>query len=82
MAATHEPDTWINPRDPALANGPDGRPARSRRASVRLEPSNQLNTRGTNGATPLTGPTAGAIVRSELIPTLKEANLTSSRTRK
>ena len=32
MATTHEQDDWINPRDPALALGPDGLPARSRRA--------------------------------------------------
>lgn len=27
-------DTWVNPRDPALVRGPDGRPARSRRAPL------------------------------------------------
>jgi lysine 2,3-aminomutase len=26
--------TWVNPRDPALALGPDGKPARSRRAPI------------------------------------------------
>ena len=34
MASTHEPDAWVNPRDPALARGPDGQPARSRRAAL------------------------------------------------
>lgn len=32
MVSTDEQDTWINPRDPAKALGPDGRPARSPRA--------------------------------------------------
>lgn len=32
MGSTQEQDTWINQRDPAQALGPDGRPARSRRA--------------------------------------------------
>jgi lysine 2,3-aminomutase len=32
VLTTNEQDTWINPRDPAKAVGPDGRPARSRRA--------------------------------------------------
>lgn len=32
MVTTNERDTWINPRDPARALGPDGQPARSRRA--------------------------------------------------
>ncbi len=32
MASTIEHNDWTNPRDPALRLGPDGRPARSRRA--------------------------------------------------
>jgi lysine 2,3-aminomutase len=32
MERTNELDVWVNPRDPALALGPDGRPARSPRA--------------------------------------------------
>jgi lysine 2,3-aminomutase len=32
VVGTQEPDTWINRRDPAQALGPDGQPARSRRA--------------------------------------------------
>ncbi len=32
VVTTNEQANWINPRDPALALGPDGQPARSRRA--------------------------------------------------
>jgi lysine 2,3-aminomutase len=32
VVTTNDQDNWINPRDPALRLGPDGRPARSRRA--------------------------------------------------
>ncbi len=32
MADSHAQDAWINPRDPAKSLGPDGKPARSRRA--------------------------------------------------
>ena len=32
VVSTNEQDNWVNPRDPAKALGPDGEPARSRRA--------------------------------------------------
>ena len=58
-----DPD-WVNPRDPALALGPDGKPARSRRAPLwedvpdekwndwRWQLSNRINTLEEVGAGP------------------------------
>ena len=57
---------WVNPRDPALALGPDGQPARSRRAPIwadvpdekwndwRWQLSNRINSLEEVGAGPAT----------------------------